>query len=108
MLSLELPPKPIFKDTFHRMQISQVPLSQLLTKYTGKNICDDSKYGKKSLRIKRLPNFLVLAIRRFNKNIFFWEKNPSIVNFPIKNLDLKDISPSSNCHSAIIYDLIAT
>merc|ERR1712183_162855 len=68
----------------------------------------DLKNGRKRLRIKRLPNFLILAIKRFDKNSFFWEKNPSIVNFPVKNLDLKDICLPLNYQSSAIYDLIAT
>ena len=32
-------------------------------------------------------------MRRFTKNNFFIEKNPTIVNFPVKNLKLQDIVP---------------
>ncbi len=32
-------------------------------------------------------------MKRFTKNNFFLEKNPTIVNFPVKNLELKDIIP---------------
>ena len=32
-------------------------------------------------------------MRRFTKNNFFVEKNPTIVNFPVKNLKLRDIVP---------------
>lgn len=32
----------------------------------------------------------MIHIKRFTKNDFFVEKNPTIVNFPIKNLDLSD------------------
>ena len=35
----------------------------------------------------------VLHMRRFTKNNFFVEKNPTIVNFPVKNLKLRDIVP---------------
>jgi len=36
---------------------------------------------------------MVLNIKRFTKNNFFVEKNPTIVNFPVKNLELKDVIP---------------
>jgi len=38
-----------------------------------------------------MPNYLVIHIRRFSKNSFFKEKNPTIVNFPLKNFDLKEV-----------------
>jgi U4/U6.U5 tri-snRNP-associated protein 2 len=106
-LGLDLPPTPIFKNTCNRMQIPQVPLSRLIKKYDAKNCLNPENSGKNCYRITKLPNYLIIWIKRFRKNAFFWEKNPSIVNFPIKNLDLKDISPSSN-NSDPIYDLIAS
>jgi len=36
------------------------------------------------VEITRLPQFIILYIKRFTKNTFFLEKNPTIVNFPIK------------------------
>ena len=41
--------------------------------------------------IQKLPNYLFIHIKRFSKNQFFKEKNPTIVNFPIKNLDMNEI-----------------
>lgn len=38
----------------------------------------------------KLPKYLVLAVKRFSKNNFFIEKNPTIVTFPVKNLDLRE------------------
>jgi len=107
MLGLDLPSTPIFKDTFNRMQIPQVPLSRLIKKYDTINHLNQDNETKNCYRITKLPNYLIIWIKRFRKNAFFWEKNPSIVNFPIKNLDLKDISPPSN-NGAFIYDLIAS
>jgi U4/U6.U5 tri-snRNP-associated protein 2 len=107
MLGLDLPPTPIFKDTFNRMQIPQVPLLHLLKKYDPKKYFLPENDGKKCYRILKFPNYLMISIKRFNKNTFFWEKNPSIVNFPIKNLDFKDISSTLNNH-ILIYDLIAS
>jgi hypothetical protein len=41
-------------------------------------------------KLLSLPKYVILYIKRFTKNNFFLEKNPTIVNFPVKNLELKD------------------
>ena len=38
----------------------------------------------KRFKLTRLPPFIVVHIKRFHKNTFFLEKNPTIVNFPIR------------------------
>jgi hypothetical protein len=40
--------------------------------------------------ISRLPRFLILHVKRFVETKFLLEKNPTIVNFPVKNLELRD------------------
>jgi hypothetical protein len=40
--------------------------------------------------ISRLPRYLIVHIKRFTINQFVIEKNPTIVNFPVKNLDLHE------------------
>jgi U4/U6.U5 tri-snRNP-associated protein 2 len=37
----------------------------------------------------KLPKNLVLFFKRFEKNAYFTEKNPTIVTFPLKNLSLE-------------------
>lgn len=37
-----------------------------------------------------LPRYLLLGISRFTKNEFFYEKDTSIVQFPIRNLEMRD------------------
>lgn len=49
--------------------------------------------GRRRFRVTRLPRFMVLHVRRFLKNQFFVEKNPTIVNFPVKNLELAGCIP---------------
>jgi U4/U6.U5 tri-snRNP-associated protein 2 len=51
----------------------------------------DNTNEKKLYKITKLPKYLFIHIKRFSKNSFFKEKNPSIVNFPIKNLDMQDV-----------------
>lgn len=40
--------------------------------------------------VDELPPYLMLHFNRFTKNQFFVEKNPTIVNFFLKNLDMTD------------------
>ena len=70
-----------------------MPIYELLKKFDGQRVHDDIKLGRRTFRITRLPPFLVLHVKRFISNRFFTEKNPTIVNFPVKNLELRDIIP---------------
>lgn len=72
---------------------AQVPIFELLRKFDGARIHDDIKAGRRRYRLTRLPAYLVLHMKRFTKNNFFWEKNPTIVNFPVRNLELRDVVP---------------
>ena len=45
---------------------------------------------KRKYVIKKLPKYLFINIKRFSKNNFFKEKNPTIVSYPIKDLDLTE------------------
>jgi U4/U6.U5 tri-snRNP-associated protein 2 len=108
MLGLDLPPAPLFKDALDRMQIPQVPLFQLLKKYNGDYVHENPRTGRRRYRVVRLPKFLVLSIHRFTKNNFFHEKNPSIINFPTKDLELKDAIPVPDQRTPSKYNLVAS
>ena len=71
----------------------QVPIFDLLRKFNNQQTSDDIKAGRRRFRLTKLPSYLVLHIKRFTKNNFFVEKNPTIVNFPVKNLELRDVVP---------------
>ncbi len=71
----------------------QVPIFELLRKFDGERLQDDIKAGRRRYRVTRLPAFLILHMKRFTKNNFFLEKNPTIVNFPVRNLELADVVP---------------
>ncbi|KAB7503502.1 U4/U6.U5 tri-snRNP-associated protein 2 [Armadillidium nasatum] len=47
--------------------------------------------------------------QRFTKNTFYVEKNPTIVNFPVKNIDLSDYLTEEvrQHHPSPVYDLVA-
>ncbi len=50
---------------------------------------------------------MIIHVKRFYKNEFFLEKNPTIVNFPIKNLDLSEFVYSEKDQKSYKYDLLA-
>ncbi|PNW70479.1 hypothetical protein CHLRE_17g721600v5 [Chlamydomonas reinhardtii] len=93
LLGLELPPAPLFKDVMEKNIIPQVPIFHILHKFDGATVTDDIRAGRRRFRITRLPRYLALHYRRFTKNNFFIEKNPTLVNFPVKNLELRDVLP---------------
>jgi U4/U6.U5 tri-snRNP-associated protein 2 len=78
-----------------------------MKKFDGATWSDDIKAGRRRFRVTRLPRFLLLHMRRFTKNNFFVEKNPTIVNFPVKNLELRDVLPVPPGAGTSKYDLIS-
>lgn len=54
------------------------------------HVLQGSQRLKKTYRIDSLPQYLIFHVKRFTRNNFFVEKNPTIVNFPVKNLELRD------------------
>ncbi|KAI8096628.1 uncharacterized protein BX664DRAFT_256840 [Halteromyces radiatus] len=86
-LALDLPPAPLYQDEAEANIIPQVPLATILNKYDGKTV-QEIAGQKKRYQITRLPKYIIFNIKRFNKNNFTDEKNPTIVNFPIKNVDM--------------------
>jgi len=88
-LSLDVPPPPLYTDAEKENIIPQVPLFSLFDKFDG---VTEHRKGNlaHTYKLIKLPRYLILYIKRFTKNNFFMEKNPTIVNFPIKNLELKD------------------
>ncbi|XP_043212765.1 U4/U6.U5 tri-snRNP-associated protein 2-like isoform X2 [Amphibalanus amphitrite] len=110
-LTADLPAPPLFRDELKENIIPQVSLFTLLNKFNGKEEKEYKTYKEeivKRFELTRLPPYLILCIKRFTKNTFFVEKNPTIVNFPIKNIDLAEyLAP--DCAAAAgetVYDLI--
>lgn len=113
-LSLDIPSAPLFKDEFEQNIIPQVPLSSLLTKYDGVTEKEYKTYRDSTVKrfaLTKLPPYLIMCMKRFNKNTFFVEKNPTIVNFPVKNIDLGEyLAPDKevrDAHPFTSYDLLA-
>lgn len=95
-LTLDIPEKPLFRDEDGGLVIPQEPLVSVLKKFDGVTFAEALTKGssgapqQKRYRLLELPNYLILHLRRFRTNRYSREKNPTIVMFPIKNLDLSD------------------
>jgi len=61
---------------------------------------------KRQYVLTKLPKYLIVHIKRFSQNTqHFSEKNPTIVNFPVKNLEMGNYTqPPSSCR----YNLMAS
>uniref|UniRef100_A0A2K5BUC6 ubiquitinyl hydrolase 1 n=1 Tax=Aotus nancymaae TaxID=37293 RepID=A0A2K5BUC6_AOTNA len=100
-LTLDLPTAPLYKDKNEQLIIPQVPLFNILAKFNGitEKECKTYKNFLKRFQLTKL----------FTKNNFFVEKNPTIVNFPITNVDLREylFEEVQAVHRNTTYDLIA-
>jgi hypothetical protein len=106
MLGLDLPPPPLFQDVMEKNIIPQVALATCLAKFDGATEQDVLRAGRKTYTLDALPPYLILHMKRFTKNNFFVEKNPTIVTFPVRNLELRDALPLPP-GLASKYDLVA-
>ncbi|XP_039270851.2 ubiquitin carboxyl-terminal hydrolase 39-like [Styela clava] len=109
-LTLDLLAAPLYKDEQEQNIIPQVPLFNLLAKFNGlteKEYKGKRDFTMKKFELTRLPPFLIFYIKRFTKNLFFIEKNPTIVNFPVKNIDLAEFVAADADIKDTCYDLVA-
>ncbi|KAG1103445.1 hypothetical protein G6F42_017220 [Rhizopus arrhizus] len=106
-LALDLPPAPLYQDEKDKEIVPQVPLTTILAKFDGHKVQEVANQMKR-YSIPRLPQFLIFHIKRFNKNSWTSEKNPTIVNFPIKNLDVSNFTTDPDAEKlGDHYDLLA-
>ncbi|KAI9701423.1 MAG: hypothetical protein M1820_006514 [Bogoriella megaspora] len=137
ILPLQLPPTPLFQDELDKNFIPQVTLNKLLGKFSQDGVLtksdpferksmstapftdkfngrDAQEKGEKRVRYRLLhplPPYIIMWVGRFSQNKYSTERNPTIVNFPLRSLDLNpycqpnpDIHPQSE---PILYDLVA-
>ncbi|KAL8905954.1 MAG: hypothetical protein Q9207_002335 [Kuettlingeria erythrocarpa] len=111
MLTLDLPAAPLFQDELDRNIIPQVPLTSILSKYDGVKAQEHLSMRKRYRLLHPLPPYLLFHIKRFSKNKFVSERNPTIVTFPIRSLDIAPyVEPNPAMHppgEPIWYDLVA-
>ena len=111
LLTLDLPPAPLFADAVDPNAIPQVPLTSLLTKYDGLRAQERLNTRVRYRLIHPLPPYFIFHIKRFSKNKFVSERNPTIVTFPVRSLDMAPyVEPDPAHHppgEPIWYDLVA-
>lgn len=111
MLTLDLPAAPLFQDELDRNIIPQVPLTSILSKYDGVKAQEHLSMRKRYRLLHPLPPYLLFHIKRFSKNKFVSERNPTIVTFPVRSLDMAPyVEPNPAMHppgEPIWYDLVA-
>lgn len=102
-LTLDLPSTPLYADSLEKNIIPQVPLLNILHKFNG--VTEHHTRGRLSrYQLLKLPRYIIFHIKRFSKNTQFqMEKNPTIVSFPIKKLDLRDfVELSEECKDQVV------
>lgn len=116
LLAMDLPPPPpVLGGEEGGNLVPQVTIGQVLSKYDGQSFhTSNAKLTRYALR--RLPPYLIIHFRRFTKNSLGQEeRNPTLVNFPIKNLDIAKHVPLLNTpqphpqdvNLSQVYDLVA-
>ncbi|KJZ75015.1 Putative mRNA-splicing protein ubp10 [Hirsutella minnesotensis 3608] len=111
LLTLDLPSAPLFQDELEKNIIPQVPLSTILGKYDGQRAQEHHAQRKRYRLLHPLPPYLMLHVKRFSQNKFVSERNPTIVTFDARNLDMSpyvEPNPAEYPPSEPIwYDLVA-
>ncbi|KAK7007021.1 putative mRNA-splicing protein ubp10 [Favolaschia claudopus] len=105
-LAVDLPPPPLFQDAVEKNIIPQVNIHSVLAKYDGRTT-QESAGQLRRYKCQRLPRYIILHFKRFTKNAFVEEKNPTIVNFPLRGLDFREYVDASPSNESTVYDLIA-
>ncbi|KAJ5907418.1 hypothetical protein N7495_000100 [Penicillium taxi] len=79
MLTLDLPPTPLFQSAVKDDIVPQVSLSSLLRKYSGRTATERASNRVRHRLIHPLPPYLIFHVKRFTSNIWLSERNPTIV-----------------------------
>ncbi|KIJ32696.1 hypothetical protein M422DRAFT_35742 [Sphaerobolus stellatus SS14] len=105
-LAVDLPPPPLFQDSVEKNIIAQVSLASVLSKYDG--LTTQETLGTlKRYKLLRLPPYVILHFKRFTKNNFVEEKNPTIINFPLRGMDFREYLDVPEGHPPTVYDLLS-
>ncbi|KAG6865326.1 hypothetical protein C0991_003426 [Blastosporella zonata] len=105
-LAVDLPPPPLFQDAVEKNIIPQVSIQSVLAKYDGRTT-QESLGQLRRFKCKKLPQYIILHFKRFTKNAFVEEKNPTIINFPLRGLDFRSYVDAPPDNLSTLYDLIA-
>ncbi|KAK3684968.1 hypothetical protein B0T22DRAFT_382748 [Podospora appendiculata] len=109
LLTLDLPAAPLFQDEQERNIIPQVPLTTILSKYNGVTAQELNAQRRRFRLVHPLPPFLMFHVKRFSSNKFVTERNPTIVTFDARGLDVAPyVEPDpARPGEPIWYDLVA-
>ncbi|EDR15242.1 spindle pole body protein [Laccaria bicolor S238N-H82] len=105
-LAVDLPPPPLFQDAIEKNIIPQVGIHSVLSKYDGRTTQESAGHLRR-YKCQRLPPYIILHYKRFTKNAFVEEKNPTIVNFPLRGVDFREYVDAPSTNETTLYDLIA-
>lgn len=111
VLTIDLPAAPLFQDELQGNAIPQIPLTTVLEKYDGLKVQERAQDRIKYRLQHPLPPYMIFHIKRFSSNDFLSERNPTIVTFSPKGLDMRPyVEPNPKLHAQgepIYYDLVA-
>ncbi|KXT13138.1 hypothetical protein AC579_5637 [Pseudocercospora musae] len=112
ILTLDLPPAPLFQDDVEKNIIPQVSLTTVLQKYNGITAQERMNTRMRYRLLHPLPPFLIMHIKRFQPNKFLGsQRNPTIVTFNPRTLDVSPyVEPDPKIHpigEPIVYELVA-
>ena len=112
ILTLDLPPAPLFQDDTDNNIIPQVPLTTVLNKYNGITAQEKLNNRVRYRLLHPLPPYLIMHVKRFEANKFLQaQRNPTIVTFNPRALDMSPyVEPNPQLHplgEPIVYDLVA-
>ena len=112
ILTLDLPPAPLFQDDVEKNIIPQVPLTTILQKYNGITAQEKMNTRLRYRLLHPLPPYLIMHVKRFQPNKFLQsQRNPTIVTFNARSLDMSPyVEPNPQVHplgEPVVYDLVA-
>lgn len=90
LLSIDLPAQPVFRDAVETNIIPQVSIATVLEKYNGNTTQNIPAKGLRRYKLTKLPPLLILHFKRFTTNNFVEEKNPTVVSYPIRGVDMSE------------------
>lgn len=71
------------------------------------SVCKEDRQADKKLEIWKLPEILIIHLKRFSYNSYFRDKLSTEVDFPLEGLDLSDYVLSEEDRQNCVYDLYA-
>lgn len=100
-LSLDLPPTPLYQSITGEYAVPQVDIQSLLEKYDGGRLTQRGELVQ-VFALEFLPPHLILNYGRISQSHLVWQKNQTLVNYPVQGLQIIDLHGRP-----ALYDLLA-